>query len=73
MKKYTIYSVDIDTVNGEEIRDFEFRTYKSAKKIFDKYVDLKTYEDVPIENVQLIKVKNNGEWETLESKFYDNI
>jgi len=72
MRKYTIYSVDIDTINGEEIRDLEFRSYKLAKKEFDRYITSPSYEDVPIDNIQLVKVENDGQYETIESKFYES-
>lgn len=65
------YSVDVDDVNGGEDRDNEFKTLAQAKKFFDKIVDKGvTSEDVPLDNVQLIKVLKNGDYEVVESKIF---
>lgn len=70
MKSKKVYSIDIDTKDGYEIRDLEFKSYDKAKKKFDKYIELPNYEDSPIDNIQLVAVGNNGDYEILESKFY---
>lgn len=70
MKSKKVYSIDIDTKDGYEIRDLEFKSYDKAKKKFDKYIELHNYEDSPIDNIQLVAVGNNGDYEILESKFY---
>jgi len=70
------YSVDYDDVNGQEFRDETFDTFREAKLKFDELSKKgKTFEDVPLDNVQLVQVYKNGEYEILDSKFfgkYDN-
>jgi len=67
------YSVDYDDVNGQEFRDDFFDTLEEAKLKFDELCEKgKTFEDVPLDNVQLVEVYKSGEYETLNSKmFYD--
>ena len=67
------YSVDYDDVNGQEFRDDTFDTYREAKLKFDELSKKgKTFEDVPLDSVQLVQVYKNGEYEILDSKFFGN-
>jgi hypothetical protein len=66
------YSVDYDDVNGQEYRDDTFNTQSKAKSFFDKMVKRgTTNEEVPLDNVQLIEVYMNGDYEVLDSKFFN--
>ena len=67
------YSVDYDDVNAQEFRDDIFDTLEEAKLKFDELCENgKTFEDVPLDNVQLLEVYKSGEYQTLNSKmFYD--
>jgi hypothetical protein len=71
MKKKISYSVDIDTIDDDQIRDLEFKSYDKAKKVYDKFVAKKHYEETAIDNIQLVEIIDNN-WTTLECKFFDN-
>jgi hypothetical protein len=71
MKKKISYSVDIDTIDDDQIRDLEFKSYDKAKKIYDKFVAKQSYEEIAIDNIQLVEIVDNN-WTTLECKFFDN-
>jgi hypothetical protein len=66
MEKRIIYSVDIDTIDGVNIRNLEFDSYEYAKSFFNTYKKYKVYEGVLIKDIQLVKV-DGKEFETLES------
>lgn len=59
------YSVDIDTKHGNEIRNLEFKSYSEAKKAYDKYKKLTKYNGDPIEDIQLVCVYKNGDYDSI--------
>ena len=68
MRTYN-YSVDIDLVNGVSVRDLEYDTIADAKKVYDELVDSMVYKGEEIDNVQLLRVFSDGEWEVIKSQF----
>lgn len=68
MRTYN-YSVDIDLVNGVSVRDLEYDTIADAKKVYDELVDSMVYKGEDIDNVQLLRVFSDGEWEVIKSQF----
>lgn len=58
------YSVDIDTENAE-IRDLQFKSYSEAKKVYDKYKQSMKYNGDAIEDIQLICVYKNGDYDSI--------
>lgn len=69
MKKY---AVDIDLLNGEQVREFEVDSLAKAIKYFDKYSENMMYENTIIDNIQLIEIDKQG-YVVLNSKFNDGI
>jgi len=65
------YSVDIDLINGEQERELNYKSFEKAKKIFDKYAQTMIYDDEQIDNIQLVAVFKNGDYESLDVKFSD--
>ena len=59
------YSVDIDTEDGDEIRDLEFKSYSAAKKAYDKYKKSMKYNGETIEDIQLICNYKNGDYDSI--------
>lgn len=59
------YSVDIDLENGENVRDLEFKKLDKAKEVYEKYTKSMVYDGESIEDIQLIKVLKNGEYESI--------
>jgi hypothetical protein len=64
------YSVDIDTEDGENVRDLEFKSYEKAKKVYDKYKNSMEYDGQPIEDIQLIVNYKNGDYDSIGSDEY---
>ena len=58
------YSVDIDLENGENVRDLVYKSFDKAKDVFDKYSKTMKYKNQYIDDIQLIKVFNNGDYES---------
>lgn len=59
------YSVDIDTEDGENVRDLEFKSYDKAKKVYDKYKKSMEYDGQAIEDIQLIVIYKNGDYDSI--------
>lgn len=59
------FSVDIDTEDGENVRDLEFKSYEKAKKVYDKYKKSMEYDGQAIEDVQLIVNYKNGDYDSI--------
>ena len=59
------YSVDIDTEDGEQIRDLEYKSYEKAKKVYDKYKKSMEYDGETIEDIQLIVQYKNGDYDSI--------
>ena len=67
-----VYSVDIDLEDGEQIRgnDVEFSDLSKAQKLYQKLLKSEKYNGENIENIQLLAVQKNGNYEVLESEFF---
>jgi hypothetical protein len=59
------YSVDIDTEDGENVRDLEFKSYNKAKKVYDEYKKSMEYDGQSIEDIQLIVIYKNGDYDSI--------
>ena len=59
------FSVDIDTEDGENVRDLEFKSYEKAKKVYDKYKKSMEYDGQAIEDIQLIVNYKNGDYDSI--------
>jgi hypothetical protein len=59
------YSIDIDTEDGEQIRDLQFKSLEKATKEYKKYKATMEYDGEPIDDIQLIKVFKNGDYESI--------
>ena len=59
------YSVDIDTEEGQQIRDLEFKSYLKAKNVYDKYQKAMEYEGQTIEDIQLIAQYKDGTYDSI--------
>jgi hypothetical protein len=59
------FSVDIDTEDGEQVRDLEFKSYEKAKKVYDKYKKSMEYDGQAIEDIQLIVNYKNGDYDSI--------
>lgn len=68
------YAVDIDLLNGEQVREFEVDSLAKAIKYFDKYSKNMLYKNTAIDNIQLLKLDNTETgYEVIDSKFNDDI
>lgn len=59
------YSVDIDLENGDNVRDLGYKSLEKAKKDYEKYSKSMVYEGEAIEDIQLIRVFKNGDYENV--------
>jgi len=64
-KKVKHYSVDINLFGDIYIRSLEYKSLNKAKKVYDKYSNLMVYDDQDIDDIQLIAVFDNGQWESI--------
>lgn len=69
------YGVDVDTINDQYRDDLQFDTYEKALKVYNEIISKDTYNNEPLDNVQLVEVYDydfgQGEYSTLLSKHYD--
>lgn len=59
------YSVDINTESGDEIRDLEFKSYSEAREVYEKYKKSMKYNGKTIEDIQLVCVYKNGDYDSI--------
>ena len=59
------YSVDIDLENGDNVRDLEYKSLDKAKAVYEKYKKEMIYKGEKIDDIQLIKVLTNGDYESV--------
>lgn len=59
------YSIDIDTEEGSNIRDLQFKSYNKAKKTYDKYKKKMMYDGELISDIQLIAQYKNGQYDSI--------
>lgn len=69
MRRHYNYAVDIDLVNGVYIRDLEYDSIQEARKVYDDLADSMEYKGEDIDNVQLVRVYSDGEYEVVQSIF----
>jgi hypothetical protein len=62
------FSVDIDLENGEQIRDYNYKNYEEAKIKFNEFSKGMRYLGEDIENLQLLALYGNGDYDILDSK-----
>jgi len=65
------YSVDIDLQNGDNVRDLEYKSLDKAKKVYGQYSKSMVYNGEAIEDIQLIKVLKNGDYESIGGAMAD--
>ena len=66
MKKVKHYSVDIIVFGDIYVRELEYKSLTKAKQVYNKYYKTMIYDGEDIDDIQLIKVFDNGDWENIE-------
>ena len=59
------YSIDIDTEDGNEVRDLIFKSYYKSKKEYEKHKESMKYDGSNIKDIQLICVYKNGDYDSI--------
>lgn len=63
------YSVEIDDIDGEQIRGLDYKSLDDAKKVYDKYKKSMMWEGNLIDDIQLVVVYKNGHYDTLHENY----
>ena len=70
-----VYAVDVDTIHDQYRYGLHFDTYENALKVYNEITSKDTYNNEPLDNVQLVEVYDydfgQGDYSTLLSKHYD--
>jgi hypothetical protein len=66
MKKVKHYSVDINLFGDIYVRKLEYKSLTKAKQVYNKCYKTMIYDGEDIDDIQLIKVFDNGDWENIE-------
>jgi hypothetical protein len=65
------YSVEMDDIDGEQIRVLQYNSLKTAKKVYDRVKKSMEWEGVKLVDVQLVVVYNDGDYDSIGDDFED--